>query len=109
VGARAASCSRSGVHIRSSFAFARNLAPLTQCTAHLQSSKEAQIHEQAKLELFERQNVAGASDRTTDALAAQANESAAQLKAPSQMEASTFSIKVNENRAKDTKVSNCYL
>lgn len=70
----------------------------------MQESQEAQIQEAAKVELFERRNIAGASDHTTDQIKASAVQDAADLRAPSQGQVSGFSVKMNEKRAKDTKV-----
>lgn len=71
-------------------------------------SKAAQIEEAAKLELFERQNIAGASDRATEQAKAAVEQSKEELRAPSQGEASGFTVKVNEKRAKETKVRSCH-
>jgi hypothetical protein len=70
----------------------------------VQVAKETEIHEAAKLELFERQNVAGASDHAMDQIKAAAKQSAEDLRAPSHGAVSGFSVKVNEKRAKETKV-----
>jgi hypothetical protein len=67
-------------------------------------AKEAEIQEAARLALFERRNVAGASDHTTDQIQAAAKQSAEDLRAPSYSHVSEFSVKVNEKRARETKV-----
>lgn len=69
----------------------------------MQASKEAQIEEAARLELFDRQNVAGASDHTSDQIKELAKQSHEDLRAPTNGHVSGFSVKVNEKRAKETK------
>eukprot|EP00892_Ulva_mutabilis_P012112 jgi/Ulvmu1/9273/UM050_0022.1 len=66
-------------------------------------ARQRQIQEQAKLEIFERQNVTSASDRTTDALARQAQSQTDALKSRQDAEASAFSIQANAKRAKEAK------
>lgn len=55
------------------------------------------------MDIFERQNVTGASDRTTDAISMEAHGKAEALSQPN-VEASGFSIQANAKRAKESKV-----
>lgn len=70
----------------------------------MQGVRQAQVHEQAKIDIFERQNVTGASERTTDVMAKEAQGHAEALKRRQDVEASGFSIQANAKRAKESKV-----
>lgn len=75
----------------------------------MQSAKQAQIQEQAKMDIFERQNVTVASDHTTGAISLEAHGRAEALKGQQNIEASGFSIQANAKRAKESKVRSYFV
>jgi hypothetical protein len=72
---------------------------------YLQAERQEGIRKQAELDAFERHNVAAASSSATDAIARQGEVAAAREGERVAVEASGHAIRVNEDRARNVKVS----